>query len=264
MIPYENYQLNSKQIERISRMKARERIQKYIRDYGHSPSQEMISTFGAITANELEHYRQIYYSRNSEKENVGITATVEGWAEKTQKTYDEFIRLTYNITKKNEPTQLFKQISNIGYLELDGEEIDVKSLSKLGSSSDPWYGYTFNTIGVHTINLLLKSYSLAGQTLLQGAEALREITLPSCITDVMGTFHGCYGLSQIICYAETPPSIRIETNWVVYTFKGLRDGGTLYVPKGSLNAYMETWMKPQGEMEETLAGHNWTIKPIPE
>lgn len=274
MIPYENYQLNSRQIERISRMKARERIQQYIKEYGHAPSQEMISTFGAITADELEHYRRYYYSHNAEKENVGITATVEGWATQTQKVYDEFIRLTYNVTDINNLTRLFKQSNNIGFVELDGEELDLSSLnietvsSNLGT--DKYYRCRFNSIGVHTASVLLSDYGLTAISnypfLLGSSNAIREITIPSCITYVGRMFNGCYGLETIVCFATTPPTATIRTsasNAKQRSFQGMRNNGTLFVPSQSIDAYKETWMKPEETDEETLAGHQWEIKPIP-
>lgn len=271
MIPYENYQLNSRQIERISRMKARERIQQYIKEYGHAPSQEMISTFGAITADELEHYRRYYYSHNAEKENAGITATVEGWATQTQKTYDEFIRATYHLTDNQDNAFLnLIRILNVtgnngpfsvlGYASLNEDELSEDYFNSNGNdyvvTDDSnrvyvWWGHRFNSgkIGTYTFTYLLKNPLSLKRHLFYNVNSLREITLPSCLSKIeQHCFASCNGLESIVCYAKTPPSLGKDV------FNDVKKDGVLYVPSQSIPSYTEEWA--------TLINNGWIIKPI--
>ena len=178
--------------------------------------------------------------------------------------YDEFVRLTYNVTDVYGKTRLIRNetYSNVGYFELDGQKIDHTTLEVDSATASyagtqmtyKWYAYTFDKPGVHTVSLLCKSYRLSNQ-LVNDCDALREIVLPSCVTDLGQFLTSCYSLQVITCYATTPPSTNNKS------FFGLRNGGTLYVPKQSIDAYKETWLSLDNG-KETLGTHNWEIKPI--
>ncbi len=180
------------------------------------------------------------------------------------------VRDSYNVTDVNNPTRLFRKTNNIGYVEIDGVASDLSSFDVETVGSSSFYRNQFHRIGTHTANILLNDYGIVNGShnfYLGDSNAIREITIPSCITYMGKMLQGCYGLSTIVCYATTPPNVNINsgigTSGTQRSFFGMRNNGTLYVPSQSIEAYKETWMKPEGTSEETLAGHQWEIKPIP-
>ena len=61
---------------------------------------------------------------------------------------------------------------------------------------------------------------------------LTSFTIPNSVTSIEnGAFYQCSGLTSIHCLSTTPPSIKSPFEYSTYTMV------TLYVPKGSLDAY---------------------------
>lgn len=70
----------------------------------------------------------------------------------------------------------------------------------------------------------------------EACTSLVTVDLPSTITTMtasngQGCFQNCSSLTTIILRATTPPAIN------AYTFQGIKTGGKIYVPKGSLATY---------------------------
>ena len=151
------------------------------------------------------------------------------------------ITSTFNVTSTTSPTKLyFGEIEKyINEMEIDGIKVDVTS------------AYTFNTLGEHTVEYMLRdkrdinSYAFKNcnnltsivfkeglQTINFGAfyscSSLSSITIPSSVIKIEGyVFYRCTSLKSITCLATTSPSI--DGN----AFKGLTDSGTLYIKEGS-------------------------------
>ena len=67
-----------------------------------------------------------------------------------------------------------------------------------------------------------------------GCTGLTSITIPNSVTDIgSDAFEYCTGLTSIHCKCKTPPNCDYSS------FNGISAEVTLYVPKGSLNAYKE-------------------------
>ncbi|MCR5159169.1 MAG: Ig-like domain-containing protein [Prevotella sp.] len=61
---------------------------------------------------------------------------------------------------------------------------------------------------------------------------LNSLEIPCTVTQIETDFSGCYRLNTIYCYASTPPTLKPDIP------SNLRENGTLYVPKGTKNAYL--------------------------
>ena len=66
MIPYENYQLTEKQIERIKGENAQKAIREYIKKHGTEPDD--ISSFFTISQKDIDRYKRVYYAQKYENE----------------------------------------------------------------------------------------------------------------------------------------------------------------------------------------------------
>ena len=85
-----------------------------------------------------------------------------------------------------------------------------------------------------------------------GCISLTSITIPSSVTSIKGAaFYSCWSLTSVISYIQKPQTLEEET------FDDISKNCTLYVPKGTRNAYIaKGWTESifKGgivEMEET-------------
>lgn len=104
----------------------------------------------------------------------------------TETQYD--ITSTFNVTSTTEPTQLCESSATSAFTEMyvDGIQIDVSS------------GYTFNTLGEHTVGYTLSDKTKIVDSSFQNCKRLSSIVIPDTVTSV-GTysFFGCSSLTSI-------------------------------------------------------------------
>ena len=104
----------------------------------------------------------------------------------TETQYD--ITSTFNVTSTTSQTQLCHSsaISYFTEMYVDGVQIDVTS------------GYTFNTIGEHTVNYMLADKTTIGDSAFSGCTNLSSIVIPDTVTSI-GTysFFDCSSLTSI-------------------------------------------------------------------
>ena len=98
------------------------------------------------------------------------------------------ITSTFNVTSTTSPTQLCHSsaISYFTEMYVDGVQIDVSS------------GYTFNTIGKHTVGYTLSDKTTIGDNAFSGCTNLTSIVIEDSVTSI-GTysFFGCSSLTSI-------------------------------------------------------------------
>ena len=98
------------------------------------------------------------------------------------------ITSTFNVTSTTSPTQLCESSATSAFTEMyvDGIQIDVSS------------GYTFNTIGEHTVQYMLADKTKIVDSSFKNCQRLSSIVIPDTVTSV-GTysFFGCSSLTSI-------------------------------------------------------------------
>ena len=175
-----------------------------------------------------------------------------GWGNVSWPTIEYDITAKFNVTSTTSPTKLYySEIEKyINEMEIDGIKVDVTS------------EYTFNTIGEHTVEYMLKDKreinsgafsnctNLTSIVIKEGLETIRyrafyrctnlsSITIPSSVLIIEGyVFYRCTSLSSITCYATTAPLLK-ESN----TFKNLPTTGTLTYP---CESDYSTWLSELG------------------
>ena len=94
-----------------------------------------------------------------------------------------------------------------------------------------------NCINLHKISRLINNSNV------------KTIYIPASVIDITYLAYECAQLDAIYCYATTPPLV----SSLAYNVK---QGGTLHVPKGSYDAYINSnWTsKSYG-----LGNYNWTV-----
>ena len=104
----------------------------------------------------------------------------------TETPYD--ITSTFNVTSTTSQTQLCESSATSAFTEMyvDGIQIDVSS------------GYTFNTLGEHTVGYTLSDKTKIVDSSFQNCKRLSSIVIPDTVTSV-GTysFFGCSSLTSI-------------------------------------------------------------------
>ena len=104
----------------------------------------------------------------------------------TETQYD--ITSTFNVTSTTSPTQLCHSsaISYFTEMYVDGVQIDVAS------------GYTFNTIGEHTVNYILADKTTIGDNALFGCFNLKSVTIGSGVETInYRSFFNCNKLTSV-------------------------------------------------------------------
>ena len=104
----------------------------------------------------------------------------------TETPYD--ITSTFNVTSTTSPTQLCHSsaISYFTEMYVDGVKIDVTS------------GYTFNTIGEHTVNYMLADKTTIGDNALFGCFNLKSVTIGSGVETInYRSFFNCNKLTSV-------------------------------------------------------------------
>lgn len=168
----------------------------------------------------------------------------------------------YNVTSTTESTKLCYRTTGFTDIIIDGEPMTSMST-----------GYTFTTIGEHTVEFYLNSTTI-GTSAFTNCSGLTEITIPSGVTSIGNSafrycsgltsitigsgvtsienyaFHYCSGLTSITSYAVTSPTIGSNT------FEQVKLFSTLYVPVGS---DYSSWMNTS---RYYLGYYNWGKKYI--
>ena len=104
----------------------------------------------------------------------------------TETQYD--ITSTFNVTSTTSPTKLCHSsaISYFTEMYVDGVQIDVTS------------GYTFNTIGEHTVNYMLADKTTIGDNALFGCYNLKSVTIGSSVETInYRSFFNCNKLTSV-------------------------------------------------------------------
>ena len=104
----------------------------------------------------------------------------------TETQYD--ITSTFNVTSTTSPTKLCHSsaISYFTEMYVDGVQIDVAS------------GYTFNTIGEHTVNYMLADKTTIGDNALFGCYDLKSVTIGSGVETInYRSFFNCNNLTSV-------------------------------------------------------------------
>ena len=251
--PYEEYEINEKVLTNLQRHYADRKIKEYFNRTGIWPDSETVETF-VIPSELMEEYKKYLYARvlQGEPEESQDDEGQDG--EDIPMDYDEFVRLTYNVTDIYNPTKLFSSTAatpGIGYMEIDGVSVQ------------PTSDYSFKKIGTHIVNVLLKDPSWVAPLKFSDVPSLRSIVIPSCVNGLGdATFNRCQGIEQIICLATVPPSFNTLSNLSTSTFYNINGHGTLYVPKSAISQYNSTWMGTNSSYN--LRTNNWTMEALPE
>ena len=96
------------------------------------------------------------------------------------------ITSTFNVTSTTSPTKLCDRTSEITEMYADGVQIDVTS------------GYTFNTIGKHTVGYTLSDKTKIGVGAFDGCSGLTSVKIIDSVTTIGdGSFYGCSGLTSV-------------------------------------------------------------------
>lgn len=175
-----------------------------------------------------------------------------GWGNVSWPTIEYDITAKFNVTSTTSPTKLYySEIEKyINEMEIDGVKVDVTS------------AYTFNTLGEHTVEYMLKDKieinsgafsnctNLTSIVIKEGLQTIRyrafyrctslsSITIPSSVLIIEGyVFYRCTSLSSITCYGTTAPLLK-ESN----TFYNLPTTGTLTYP---CESDYSTWLSELG------------------
>lgn len=183
-----------------------------------------------------------------------------------QMDYDEFVRLTYNVTGIYNPTRLFYSSAStegIGYMEIDGQSVV------------PTDEYLFTTLGTHKVDVLLKDSSTMLPLKFTNVPSLREIVIPSTVDDLgsKGLFNNCQGIEKITCMSIVAPScqtyLKTGNGTAAGDFFNINGNGTLYVPYGSVSSYRSSnysWIGSIGSSNndsfKNLSSYGWTIEEL--
>ena len=175
-----------------------------------------------------------------------------GWGNVSWPTIEYDIIAKFNVTSTTSPTKIYyDEIEKyISEMEIDGVKVDVTS------------AYTFNTLGEHTVEYMLKNKrkissgafrncaNLTSIVIKEGLQtieysafyrctSLSSITIPSSVFRIEGSvFYRCTSLSSITCYATTAPLLNGSN-----TFKNLPTTGTLTYP---CESDYSTWLSELG------------------
>ena len=96
------------------------------------------------------------------------------------------ITSTFNVTSTTSPTKVCNRTSAITEMYVDGVQIDVAS------------GYTFNTIGNHTVGYTLPDKTTIGDYIFDRCSGLTSVKIIDSVTNIgEGSFYSCSGLTSI-------------------------------------------------------------------
>lgn len=191
--------------------------------------------------------------------------------------------VTFSVTSTSEPTKILYDTANISAVEIDGIEqssvnptytfstkgvhiIKYTLIDPTSTGDGTFAGCTGLTkviipdsvtaIGISAFGSCknLTSITIPNSVISIGNGAfascsnLASITIPNSVTSIDdGAFFSCSSLTSITSLAATAPTIQNQT------FRGIKTGGTLYVPSGSTG--YDVWM---GTGEYYLGYYNWT------
>ena len=182
--------------------------------------------------------------------------------------YDEFVRLTYNVTDIYNPTKLFYSSAStegIGYMEIDGVSVQ------------PTDSYEFKTLGTHKVDVLLKDSSKMAPLRFTNVPSLREVIIPSSVDSLQNAvFNNCTGIEKITCLNILAPSVETKKGTgygedMIYSaadFYNINQNGKLYVPYGSIPSYSAdySWVGLLSSQAgvKNLATYHWEIEELPQ
>ena len=168
-----------------------------------------------------------------------------GWENTCTMTYD--ITATFNVQSTTAPTLLCYsgQTSAFTAMYVDGVQIDVTS------------GYTFDTLGEHTVNYMLADNTTIGDLTFYFCRSLTSVTIPSSVTRIgHNAFGGCSSLTSIVI----PDSVtRIDNN--AFYFCGSLTSVTIpsSVTSISPNAFDECYIHIDNFINNSSAtGYPWS------
>ena len=96
------------------------------------------------------------------------------------------ITAKFNVTSTTSPTKVCNRTSAITEMYVDGVQIDVSS------------GYTFNTIGNHTVGYTLPDKTTIGDYIFDRCSGLTSVKIIDSVTNIgEGSFYNCSGLTSI-------------------------------------------------------------------
>ena len=195
-------------------------------------------------------------------------------------------QIVLNVTSTTSPTKIFfdsygtGKTLNFTDVVYNGNSI-FNSLVQIKNANNVtlWWGYTFSSTGLTTLQLTLSGSSLDNS--LRDNECLYSVNVPEGVTGLTGgNFTGCTNLTQVFlpstltslgnnefrnamaanpeitCKATTAPTIiaKEEPSAGIYrgSFLDIMTGGTLYYPTGS---NYSTWLSND---EYCLGYYSWT------
>ena len=247
---YENFIVPNMYWEYVLAQHQTSFINEYYKMYKKYPSDKEVLEV-VLSDEEKERYKRLFYAQYkatgiipSEPDTPVEPDTPDNPSYSGETNNNEWFTMLYDVTSIAEPTKLFNDasIQSIDILLIDGKQIDATST------------FTFNTLGQHEVKILLKEQSNNGNLIFTDIPQLKELTIPSNINTLGGSFlNNCQGIEKITSYTSSAPFINVDKN---YTFYDLKQNGILLVPK---NSNYIVWTSSIGR-SVNLGTYNWTTK----
>ena len=126
-------------------------------------------------------------------------------------------------------------LSNAIYNATNGEYAAVQSVSVVGKMESSDFGFSYNMDNCTLIDLARTTgYTEVPSWAFEYSSSLSRIVLPASVEHIgYCSFYYCESLSELVCYADYPPTVGNNA------FYGVPEGLVVRVPSSSMSLYIE-------------------------